>query len=644
MKKITLFLFTIIFLLLLATPNTNCITNLELPSFYIEEGIGDNSLLENKDLELISGYVEWGRSGTYKVVYQDSNNNVYTKKIIVLPNDNEYYTITKEREINIQISSFHNVIDVFYISDSSFYIISNYQNEEENGLDHEKISVCYYENYTYKWEYRYYKYSKYVSGVLYNDNLIITGLVYNDNNYYINSIVLFEITKERSVIKSREIKSNSSCFVHNVFIDNDNIYLITNANGNMFDYETLKKDNINRLVIFKINYKTFKIIEAVVNDTLENFIVVDASYYDRRITVNVLLRENKGIYTNCIYEYNDELEFINEYYFSLLNKDYLGHQVTSSELCIYTINNFEKEKYVTIEYLNFNVDNKQITLDLQNNYVINNIKVVHVDGNSIYFSMHNKSNITSNFIGYCKVESTNDVTYYPNTSESINIIETKICNNLLTQLYYKDGELYTRIENFVYIRSVKVESEKLLENIKKVYVNFIEINKEQYYINFNKSLFGLYKDLYIFTDNYDNTYILQDEVTLKFDCNINNNEVYQIGQKLLFNGEGLLNGDEIKSEYIINDVGKYQLVISGLNETKIILFEVKDLTLKPITYNKMNNLIESVEIKNHSNMKSNDVTINYDYVNKDNTKQVIPLAITILCFGIIGFFFVRKKI
>ena len=143
MKKITLFLFTIIFLLLLATPNTNCITNLELPSFYIEEGIGDNSFLDNKDLELISGYVEWGRSGTYKVVYQDSNNNVYTKKIIVLPNDNEYYTITKERETNIQISSFHNVIDVFYISDSSFYIISNYQNEEENGLDHEKISVCY---------------------------------------------------------------------------------------------------------------------------------------------------------------------------------------------------------------------------------------------------------------------------------------------------------------------------------------------------------------------------------------------------------------------------------------------------------------------------------------------------------------------
>ena len=143
MKKITLFLFTIIFLLLLATPNTNCITNLELPSFYIEEGIGDNSLLENKDLELISGYVEWGRSGTYKVVYQDSNNNVYTKKIIVLPNDNEYYTITKEREINIQISSFHNVIDVFYISDSSFYIISNYQNEVPENIKLTNVKVVF---------------------------------------------------------------------------------------------------------------------------------------------------------------------------------------------------------------------------------------------------------------------------------------------------------------------------------------------------------------------------------------------------------------------------------------------------------------------------------------------------------------------
>ena len=67
------------------------------------------------------------------------------------------------------------------LAENSFYVISNYQIEEPTGPDQEKISVIYYEDYQYKWEYRYYKYSRYVSGCLNNDNIVITGLVYNEN-------------------------------------------------------------------------------------------------------------------------------------------------------------------------------------------------------------------------------------------------------------------------------------------------------------------------------------------------------------------------------------------------------------------------------------------------------------------------------
>ena len=155
---------------------------------------------------------------------------------------------------------------------------------------------------------------------LHNNNLIVTGIVYNADNNYINTIVIFEITKDRQIIKTREISSDKSCYCHGMYLYENNIYLVTTTSGNKFDYSKYKQDYDNRLVILKLDYSTFKIVDGVANEQLSNFYVVGTSFYNMRIAINIGYKTNitvnNVIMTNCIYEYNDNLEFINNYYYN----------------------------------------------------------------------------------------------------------------------------------------------------------------------------------------------------------------------------------------------------------------------------------------------------------------------------------------
>lgn len=643
MKKIIFFIVFFIILLLSYFVIVRGKTNITLSDLYIEEGVGNDTYLYNDNYELISGAVNWNREGTYMLNYQDEIGNIYSKNIVIIPKKDYQYLITKNEEINIKIDSNNIIMDIFYITDSSFYVISNYQMPDPTAPDQEKISVIYYENYEFKWEYRYYKYSRFVSASLYNDNIIVTGLVYNENNYYINSIVLFEVTKERQIIKSREISSDKPCFVYNLYVDNDIIYLITNTNGTKFDYEKYKTHEISQLVIFEINYNTFQIDNGICNEEIKNFFIIDTSYYDRRLTINIQFKEKQGLFTNCIYEYNDRLELVDKYYFTIENKDYICHQVTRDEICIFAIDYSVNSDCVKVEYLQNNVENKNILLDLYNNYVINNIEIVNVEGNDIYICMNNKTIKGNHFLGYCKVNSLNKVTYFSTTTEDINIIKSKISNGILINFYSVNNRIYTKILKLIEIKTINYDNNLEKNIIKKLYVNCIELNKNKHLITTNKNKFGIYKNIYKYLDSEYNEYFLEDTIEVKLDCNIEENNIYQTGYKIRFNGEGTLNGEEINNEYIINDIGKYQLVIKGNTDTKLITFSIDDLTINSINRETIKFNINSINIKPNIYNPEQYIDNKYEFIQLDTSKEMVPLSLAILSIGIIIFLFMRKK-
>jgi len=643
MRKIILFTLFLILLIFASFISIKGTTELQLYDIYIEEGVGNDTYLYDDNYEVVSGQVDWNREGTYKVIYEDSLNNNYYKNVNVLPKKDNNYYIYKNKEVNIDVDKNNLIEDIYYISESSFYIISNYQMPDPTAPDQEKISVMYYENNQFKWEYRYYKFSRFVSASLYNENIIVIGLVYNENNYYINSIVLFEITKDRQIIKSREIVCDKPCFVYNLYIDNDIIYLITNTNGNKYDYEKYKKDEKSRLVILKVNYKTFQIIDGITNYEIDNYFIVDTSYYDRRLTINIMFKEKQGIFTNCIYEYNDKLEFQNKYYFSITNKDYIGHQVTGTEICFYSIDHSVNSNCVKIEYLHNNIENKNILLDLYNVYYINDIEVVSIDGNEIYFSLKQKTANKSYFLGYCKVSSFNGVTYFNTTVEENNVIKSKITNGQLINIYNENNKTYCKTLKLLEIQTIQSIDKNQNIKQKKLKANCKELNKYKYDITSNTNKFGLYKDIYIYTDKDYNIYYLEDTYEVKLNCNIENNNTYQKGYILSFNGEGILNGIEISNNFTLNNIGKYQLVIEGYNETEIIIFSIDELTITPIYTSPISFNINSVNIKTDSYNNEQYIDYKYEFITKDNSKEIVPIALTILCVGIIGFLFMRKK-
>ena len=223
MKKLNYLFFIIPVLFFLLSISTKASSQITLPTTYIQVGVGNDEMLEEENLTYISGFVNFQVEGTYLVTYTDRQNNIYKKQFVIIPEDDNQYLLTIEKEHMINSPNTEEIVDVFYITDYNYYVVSNYQQEDPTAPDQEKICITYYENNTYKWEYRYYKYSRYVKGILKEKNLIITGLVYNENNDYINTIVLLEITKDRQIIKTREIQSSDSCYIYGIHYFENNI-------------------------------------------------------------------------------------------------------------------------------------------------------------------------------------------------------------------------------------------------------------------------------------------------------------------------------------------------------------------------------------------------------------------------------------
>lgn len=619
-----------------------------LPKEYYQINVGNDNMLEEDGLELISGNVDWDKEGSYILTYSDYGDILYKKEIIILLNTNNQYMIESIDKAEISFSDIDNLVDIFYLNDNSCFVISNYQIEDPTSYDQEKICVTYYENNICKWIYTYNKYSRYVSGLIVNGNLLITGLVYNHDNDSINTIVLFEITKDRQIIKSREIISNLSCNSHGIYYYNNFIFLITSTSGNTKDYQNIKDNNNYELVILRLSYDSFKVLSGKVESEMTDYIVMDTSFYNGRITINLSLKNNKIIdgmeYTNVIVEYNDNLIDVNKYYYSLKNKDYLGYKVLEKDICFYSIDHLVNDKCVKIQFLNTGVYNKNILLDRQNLYNINDIEVISIKNNTMYICLKYHTLTDDYFLGYAKINSENGVNYYTITPNNIRIFKSENPNYIINS-YIKGNKIYREKVSLTEIFKIINEDDESYSERNNVIVNCVNTKEFSYINNTNYNVFGEYKNIITTTDQFGNKYCFNEKVNINFHTNLKNNETYQTGFEIAFNGLGLLNGEVIKSKYCVNDIGNYLLVIEGAGgQKKTINFEVKDLTISSILREEDNFKINNLNFYNKlyddpSFIKEN---INFEY--KENDKNIIPIALSILTFGILSFVLVRKKI
>ena len=379
------------------------------------------------------------------------------------------------------------------------------------------------------------------------------------------------------------------------------------------------------------------------------FSIVSCSFYQTRIAINVNLKEkyiSKNFeYDSCIIEIDNELTEVNRYYYDTSDKEFKTFAITSNDICIFYIDNNSYPKKIVAQYLNDEVIYKKIPFELETNYIINDVKNVSIDGNDIYLSINYIGYVDSTYLGFLKVNSFEGVDYYYNEEKKVNYLTTNLCGKSIFNWYYtnkSNNEISLKSYNILSYKTKKLETYHKNTTYKDVYFNFKKLSKNETEDTEQFKIFGNYESIDVFKlDNVSLFFKRKDEVRLQ--VNVLENDIYEPGYKVEFNGTGFLNGEEINTGFIVNDIGKYLLAIYGINnEKEVINFEIDDLTINPIS-NNYNFKIKDIEII--KTVKVNDLvkTMNINIENQSNA-SALPVFLSILILGVLSLFFMRKKI
>ena len=110
---------------------------------------------------------------------------------------------------------------------------------------------------------------------------------------------------------------------------------------------------------------------------------------------------------------------------------------------------------------------------------------------------------------------------------------------------------------------------------------------------------------------------------MKAKINIKSSEIYDVGLKLEFNGEGYLNDLPIENNHVITEEGKYSLTVVGSSAKKVIDFTVKKLTVDgvAISYNELE--LNEIMIISSDNKENKILATETNFIEFTNTSSLV---------------------
>ena len=614
-KKSILLIIIITLIIMLFSP-TSFANNSIIIHHYYEQGNGNDEMLYNNGYEYLDGTVNWEEPGVYKTTHLNENEELVIINNHIIPKLSQSKIENKMLyQNNFNLSKEYQFCDIFYISETDYYVVCNYFEVDPEYYDQERVAILYFENYTLKWYYHYHKYSHYLKASLKDDNLIVSFNIYNENEEYKTSSCLLEINKNRSILKDKEYKGEEKTTLKNYILVNNDIYLIFDTASNLIDFKDLNPLKINNIVVLKIRYHDF-MIDNYFTISSKNRIMEKASYYS-----------------------NNKIIIIGKEIESRINQ-FIVIDLISKDINVKTLNQNINEVYYS-----FFIDNSYYLIIKNGN---DNV-IINENGKQLY-----KIDCTFDSLYLLK---TNEMNYYfitklndklqtilkinKNYKEEYNLEIDKNCKNLSI---FEDHYFFTFKNNLQY----DVYKFEFLEfiyenNDKKISVNGNEITVSNEKINTNKDVYGTYYNYktYKYKSLLVVNYAIEEVVPLVI--NIRHHDVYYKGFALIFNGIGLLGNQEIQSGYICNDIGNYSLEITGANGQKTIYtFAIDNLVSEPHLKKEFNFKITNKEMEKQKGMS--DVINNINIEEKTSFSFNIPLFLITIIVGFSTLFLVRRKI
>ena len=204
--------------------------------------------------------------------------------------------------------------------------------------------------------------------------------------------------------------------------------------------------------------------------------------------------------------------------------------------------------------------------------------------------------------------------------------------------YY--GDVIDKRELHIYKYLTSDNLELYLNSLNNIYSIFgiVFQTKKEYNDYYKEGSYGLYEATITYKTKGDISFKLKLNENYPLECNIKNNMIYPVGYRIIFNGDGMIDGNVMISNYQIKDEGIHEIEINGSgrkmtytiyvdhnqktlsNSPELVLDDYKELKMKEkffINYN----LGRNVEIKNIKTeglnvssyeVKDNVLTLNFD--------------------------------
>ena len=434
--------------------------------------------------------------------------------------------------------------------------------------------------------------------------------------------------------------------VKEIYCSNNQIFLICESDSKTQDFSFHLNDN-RAICVILLDEQNLMIKNKICIENNQNNNYLDSSYYDQTLSLLVNLNGNNGQYENngsyngtIIININQLLNVNNYFFIPDYNKKYLEMVSDSRQIYLFYQSYIDDTFYLSIY--------ENAGLELETNDKITNIKACVTKSEGVYYSLVKYKDNNYYIDNIYSINSSSILPYSLGTTindPKLNIISILETNDEISIIIKKNDCLeITNLKVFNFEKHNK-QNEQYNNTFYFVTLDGKSLSKEYLSTTPSFDTFGKkgYFVKYIL-DDYT-TLVVKEVYDVFLNVNVKENEIYDIGLKLSFNGIGYLNQEEITSGYIINNPGSYSLhLIGNNNEEYTINFSVKKITI-PDNEREENNLeLQEQEKKvEHKKQETSIQNTVLPYEEKTNVTGIIILLALIIISSISAFFYYRKE-
>lgn len=590
----------------------------------LEKGIGSTEHLEFLDLKLVSNNVDFDNVGVYQATYYDEHLKKYHTKTVhvVLEEELMEGLVIKEEFANFQLNDDY-IIEDFLIKNDLTVIVGSKKSHDEiiqtEFIQNYGFIKCYLNN-EILWEFVYDEYSEIKKIVETSTGFLVLSTLQNNGDF--TDIILTEFNFDGSISRSKVFSGSNYEIGLDLVSKNEELFIVY--------YSYTKAEELNYrsgsrvIAISKIDKYTLDIIESKYIGNNIYTLLLDIEYCDHYDNFYILFNTNGSI-GNFVYEGSYRGNFITSFnnkfedekfigLSSLINPKALG--IINANLYLFGEEEGTLEQRIYDNHLNYKTTINQDTTKffLVNTVMINQMNLVYT--------------VSSN--GECLEVIDVNRGIYNFSLENEEYI--KSINNQLVTLKNDNG--YLSICKYNLIDQSKTGPKEYM--YKSYYDQTIYINGE-YISNFVSRKYDKVFGIYAINEIIDTSnlrLVFSDKYFVREVFNIEDNQIYDQGLILNFNGCGLLNDQEIDNGYLISDAGNYSLLVVGNGITKSINFKVMDLS---ISYDKKVNFFDEPHF-NYQTPSKDEINNNFDkaIINKSSIPSVAITVVISLVGGLLG--------